>query len=110
MHIEKKENYTLISSDENSFSDFYDAFYKSLQSLIDTHIIVELSENLNITEKDISLFLNISESKKSNATSFVLVYKNIDVDVFPEDFNIVPSLTEAEDVMEMEAIERDLGF
>jgi hypothetical protein len=42
--------------------------------------------------------------------SFVMVKPNIDIDDFPETLNIVPTLQEAEDVLEMEAIERDLGF
>jgi hypothetical protein len=32
------------------------------------------------------------------------------MDDFPENFNIVPTLTEAEDVLEMESMERELGF
>jgi hypothetical protein len=34
----------------------------------------------------------------------------VNVDDFPETFNIVPTLVEAEDVIEMENIQRDLGF
>jgi len=75
MLIEKKEKYTLISSDENPFSEFYNAF-----------------------------------SKKENGTSFVMVYNTINIDDFPENFNIVPTLIEAEDIIEMEAMERELGF
>ena len=36
--------------------------------------------------------------------------EEIDIDDFPESINIVPTLQEAKDIMEMEAIERDLGF
>ena len=32
------------------------------------------------------------------------------MDDFPEDFNIVPTLIEAEDIIEMENMERELGF
>ena len=32
------------------------------------------------------------------------------MDDFPEYFNIVPTLIEAEDIIEMEAMERELGF
>ena len=39
-----------------------------------------------------------------------MVNANIDIDDFPDYFNIVPTLQEAEDVIEMEAIERELGF
>lgn len=32
------------------------------------------------------------------------------MDDFPENFNIVPTLIEAVDILEMEAMERELGF
>ena len=32
------------------------------------------------------------------------------MDDYPEDFNIVPTLIEAEDIIEMENMERELGF
>ena len=42
--------------------------------------------------------------------SFVLVVKGIDADDFPDELNIVPTLIEANDILEMDNIERDLGF
>ena len=42
--------------------------------------------------------------------SFVVIKSGINIDDFPESVNIVPTLQEAEDILEMEAIERDLGF
>ena len=42
--------------------------------------------------------------------SFVVICNGIDIDDVPDEINVVPTLQEAEDVLEMEAIERDLGF
>ena len=70
----------------------------------------EVSENLNIDDAIISLLLEVAASFKQNGMSFVVVKSGIDIDDFPETLNIVPTLQEAEDVLEMEAIERDLGF
>ena len=106
----KKENYTLISSDENSFSEFYNSFLESEKELNKEHIILQISDDINVNNKDFLLFLDIATQKKENGTSFVIVNTNVDVDDFPENFNIVPTLQEAEDVLEMEAIERELGF
>ncbi len=101
-----KENYTLITVDKASFS----TFQQQLNDLKSNHLIVEVSENLNIDEEKISLFLNIAVDFKTNGTSFVVIKSGINIDDFPENLNIVPTLQEAEDVLEMEAIERDLGF
>jgi len=110
MKILKKEKYTLISSDENSFSDFYTAFVNELPRLKEEHLILELSDKFKTSKEDFLLFLNIAEKKKEKKSSFVIVNKTINVDDFPDNFNIVPTLIEAEDILEMEAMERELGF
>ncbi|APZ47969.1 hypothetical protein BW723_17430 [Polaribacter reichenbachii] len=110
MKIEKKEKYTLVSSDDNSFSSFYESFLENLTSLKKEHLVLQISENLNVKTEEILLFLSITEEKKENGTSFVIVKSNINMDDFPENFNIAPTLIEAEDILEMEAMERELGF
>ena len=55
-------------------------------------------------------FLLISKQHKSEKHSFVIVSSIIDIDATPEELTIVPTLQEAFDIIEMEEIERDLGF
>jgi hypothetical protein len=108
MIIEKKENYTLISSDEDSFSDFYTSFLKIEQECKKEHLVLQISNNINITKEEFLLFL--TNTKKEQSKSLVIVYNNINIDDLPQNFNIIPTLLEAEDLLEMEAIERELGF
>ena len=54
--------------------------------------------------------MDISTSRKENGTSFVLICKGIDIDEIPDEINVVPTFEEAVDILEMDAIERDLGF
>ncbi len=110
MLLEKKENYTLITSDENSFLDFYTSFSEKKESLNKEHLLLQISNKINTSFKDFLLFLSIAEQKKENGTSFVIINNNINIDNFPDNFNIVPTLIEAEDILEMEAMERELGF
>lgn len=110
MTIDQKESYTAVISDEATFEEFYQAFKSLFDTLKDQHLIVQVSENLNISEKNISLFLGIAEAQKNNGMSFVIICPTINIDFFPEYFNIVPTFVEAEDIIQMEAIERDLGF
>jgi hypothetical protein len=105
MKIQQKDNYTLASVDTS-----FDEFSASLASLKSNHLVLEVSENLNIDDAIISLFLKLATSFQQNGMSFVVIKSGIDIDDFPENLNIVPTLQEAEDVLEMEAIERDLGF
>lgn len=110
MLIEDKENYILISLNEKSFSDFYNSFLKKEKEIQGKHTVIQISNKINIKKEDFLLFLNIAEQKKENGTSFVIINNKVNVDDFPEYFNIVPTLIEAEDILEMEAIERELGF
>lgn len=106
MNIQNNDNYTLVSVDTTSFQQFE----QEVDSLKSTHLVLEVSENLNIDSQIISLFLSLAADFKQNGMSFVVIKSGIDIDDFPENLNIVPTLQEAEDVLEMEAIERDLGF
>jgi hypothetical protein len=47
---------------------------------------------------------------KKGKKSFVLVVDNVDIDKLPLKMTVVPTLMEAHDIIEMEEIERDLGF
>lgn len=98
--------YFLLESNADSLNSIAQEF----SSLKEKHIVIKLSDNLNISEEILSLFLDKAKALKKNGMSFVLVKTGIDVDDFSEELNIVPTLQEAEDVLEMEAIERDLGF
>jgi hypothetical protein len=42
--------------------------------------------------------------------SFIILNSNIDIDTISEELRVVPTLQEAEDMIQMEDIERDLGF
>ena len=110
MLLEKKEKYTLITSDENSFLDFYSTFTEKKELLKKEYLLLQIHNKINTSFEDFLLFLSIAEEKKENGTSFVIVNSNINIDDFPDNFNIVPTLIEAEDIIEMEAMERELGF
>lgn len=110
MKIEHKENYTLLNIEEDSFINFFNNFKENHDSFKEKHLIINISGKINANEENISLFLNYANLHEQNGTSFVVICPNVDVDAFPESFNIVPTLIEAEDVIEMENIQRDLGF
>jgi len=110
MQVEDKNSYTLISSEENTFLDFFSIFKKSHINYQDKHLVIKILDKFNATKENILLFLSYSNEHQNNGTSFVIISKNVNIDDFPETFNIVPTLVEAEDVIDMENIQRDLGF
>lgn len=75
------------------------------------HLVINLTEfTSNLELKDLLEFLKLSNHYKSNKKSLVIIAPQINVDQVPEELAIVPSLHEAFDLIEMENIERDLGF
>jgi len=104
MEVSEKNHYTLVKLQESSFDEFEKRFIE----INSNHIIVTLSEDLNMSKKNISFFLETAKIQKINNKSFVVVKSGIDIDEIPELLNITPTLGEAEDFLEMEAIERDL--
>ena len=110
MQIKEATNYTLIYSDEDSFKEFQKSVFKKINDFDKNHLIIQISEELSIDKKDFLLFLKIAEQKKENGTSFVVLNSSVNADDFAENLNIVPTLQEAEDILEMETIERELGF
>lgn len=105
MDVQIKNNYTFVSVNEHSF----EKFKLEWKALTSNHLVLEISENLNI-DAIISLLLIIAEDLNQKGRSFVTIKPSINIDDFPENINIVPTLQEAEDIIEMESIERDLGF
>jgi hypothetical protein len=52
----------------------------------------------------------LSKTHRTAKKSFVIVAEDIDFNSVPVKLVVVPSLLEAHDIIEMEEIERDLGF
>lgn len=108
MKIDKNDAHTVISPDEKSVQLFFGSFSKVKNDFIKEHIILDFSQNFNITLQDILLFLNIASDFRENGISFVIVCKGIKIDEIPDEISVVPTMPEAIDVLEMDVIERDL--
>ena len=74
------------------------------------NIIINLTSLRFLSTRDVIEFLQLSNMHRSAKHSFVMVSDKIDLDDIPEELVIVPTLQEAYDIIEMEDIERDLGF
>ena len=81
--------------------------YKSVEKY---HIIIDLLEFKNMTNKQLETFLPLSKIHKKTKKSFVIVAQNIQIGKISSQLSVVPTKIEAFDIIEMEDIERDLGF
>lgn len=110
MKIENRDNYSLITTEENSFSEFLKVFETEYEKVTNNHLVISFSEEINTSIKDLLLLLPISSAHKQRKLSFICVANQVEIDDIPEELSVVPTLEEAEDVLEMDEIERDLGF
>jgi len=113
MIIQKKEIATIVTQEESDGrqDDFRIQFKSVYKDLINQNIIIDLSGLKRVILKDILEFSEISDIHKAQSNkSFVMsVGKQVQF-ALPESIICVPTLQEALDMVEMEEIERDLGF
>tara|TARA_R110002049_G_scaffold1498_2_gene11622 strand:+ start:3262 stop:3594 length:333 start_codon:yes stop_codon:yes gene_type:complete len=87
---------------------------KKIQSLYpkfkNNSIIVNLTSLNKISKQDIIEFLELSNTHRATKHSFVLVTDKIDLEESLDEIVVVPTLKEGYDIIEMEEMERDLGF
>lgn len=117
MKITKTDAYYCVSPSENEilakedgFQDFYNAFLENNTNFKNINLILDFSKIINIDLNKILLFSHLSEMHRNNNKSFVIVCKGIEFDKIPDEIVAVPTFKEAEDIIEIEDIERDLGI
>jgi hypothetical protein len=106
----KTKNYTIITPNKSTVSEFLEELNLNATKLKDENLIIDISEFFNTNSLNLNVFLPLSEKHKKNGTSFVLVFKDSFEDDLLDKLDIVTTLTEAKDIVEMDAISRDLGF
>jgi hypothetical protein len=87
---------------------------KKIQTLYpkfkNNNIILSLSSLNKLGLQDIVEFLEISNTHRATNQSFVIVSDKIDTELVPDEIVVVPTIQEAYDIIEMDEMERDLGF
>ncbi len=117
MEIDKTATYYSISPSKNEvlteddgFQIFYNAFLENNTNFKNVNLILDFSEIINIDLNKILVFSQLSETHRNNHKSFVIVCNGIEFDKIPDEIVAVPTFKEAEDIIEIEDIERDLGI
>ncbi|WP_103068369.1 ribonuclease Z [Aquimarina sediminis] len=110
MIFNKEGSTTIITQEKTTIVEFVKGLEDKYESLKNDNIIVNLFSLQKITIDDINEFLLLSNKHKAIKHSFVIVSDKISYNEVPNEITIVPTLQEAYDLVEMEEIERDLGF
>ena len=111
MKIDTHENFIIVKENINNFEDFITSLNPKFNvQLSDKNIIIDLLEFDRFTLEKLNLFSELATIFRKYNNSFVIVNNQINLNEISDDILVVPSLQEAEDIVEMETIERELGM
>jgi len=110
MKVEQKGHTTIIKDTESSLEVFLQKLSAQYNSFKSVNLIIDITHDKAFEISNLKQFLDLAKVHKKNKKSFIIVAENIDFNKVPTSINTVPTLLEAQDIIEMEEIERDLGF
>jgi len=110
MIIDREENITIITQEKASTMELIKKMEVLYKRFKNDNIIVNLTSLSKISLNEIVEFLQISNKHRGSKKSFIIVSNKINLDDIPDELVVAPTLQEASDIIEMEEIERDLGF
>ena len=110
MIFSKEGNTTIVLQEKTDLQTFLKNLREAYPKLENDHLIVNLFSFGPLKTRNILDFLELSNQHRARGRSFVLVSNSIAYDQVPDEINLVPSLQEARDLIEMEEIERDLDL
>lgn len=110
MKVTVKDKYKILQDDQGDLTGFATYISQNHREYHNDNVIINLLEKDDITNENLLSFLEISNLHRRNKRSFVIVTREIDIDTIPEELIVVPTLLEAEDIINMEELERELGL
>ncbi len=106
---EEQNTIILRFNTENTLSDCIKKIAND-KELHQKNVIVDIT-HLSFSLEEIDEFIPFSvQFKEKNNCSFVLIINQFTYEELPEELTTAPTLQEAFDIIELEEIERDLGF
>jgi hypothetical protein len=111
MQVTVKDTLTIVADDRDDAIDFAQYLERIIPEKYESqNLIVDLLKYTELTLEQLVSFIKLSNYQRAGKTSFVVVNTGIDYDLVPDEMIVVPTILEAEDIIAMEEIERDLGF
>ena len=110
MIFDKDGNITIITQEKLSIQDFVKRLDDEYHRFKNDNVVINLTSLNSVALVEVVEFLKISNQLKNANHSFVVVTDKVDLDDMPDEITVVPTIQEAYDIIEMEEIERDLGF
>ena len=110
MKIVAKGHTTVLIDTQGDCGLFLQKITSQSESYKNQNLILDLTHDKSTTIQSIKAFSDLSKLHCKKKKSFVIVAENIDFNTLPKSLVVVPSVLEAHDIIDMDEIERDLGF
>ena len=110
MKVEQKGHTVTIKDTQGDLVSFLMKVTHEYKSFEKYNIILDIALHKDLTIKQINAFLPLIKLHSKAKKSIVLVADGVHFTSVSEHITIVPTLLEAHDIIDMEEIERDLGF
>lgn len=110
MKVDQKGHTTIIKDTEGNTNLFLEKVTNQYNTFIASNLILDITHDKSVDLNSIQSFFDLSKKHRKHKKSFVVVADGIDFNEVPDSILVVPTVLEAHDIIEMEEIERDLGF
>jgi hypothetical protein len=110
MKVDEKGHTITIKDTQGDLPSFLEKVTTGYTTFKNHNLVLDISQDKGISLHDVLTFLPLSNQHREGKKSFVLVVSDFDFNEVPDEMIVVPTLLEAHDIIEMEEIERDLGF
>jgi len=111
MKILNSDNFVILEDERDDLKKFADFLeYQVSKKFKGQNVVIDLSKNLDLSLDQLLCFLTVSNSHRASKSSFIILNNALNPDDLPQEIIVVPTLIEAQDIIEMEEIERHLGF
>ncbi|MFY8186642.1 MAG: ribonuclease Z [Flavobacterium sp.] len=110
MKVKEKGHTIHLHDSQSSMDELIEKITTQHVQFKNFNLIVDVSRATPIEAKTLKKFKTLQKTHQKGKKSFVLVVTDTDFTEVDESITVVPTLLEAHDIIEMEEIERDLGF
>ena len=110
MKVTEKEGYKIFADEKDDVTQFASFLESMHENFKQDNVVIDILKYGELSLEELLNFLKLSNKHRQGKRSFVIANDTINIDLVPEELVVVPTLEEAGDIIQMEEIERDLGF
>lgn len=110
MKVDQKGHTVCIKDTQGDLVSFLMKVTHEYKTFQKHNIVIDIRMHKDLSVKEINSFMPLSKIHKKAKKSFVIVTSDLDHNAISDKLAVVRSIQEAHDIIEMEEIERDLGF